>query len=353
MSLSISCAVFEYGLMRWTADGAALLTVAEPTTDTIIRTGVAEITLPRALVAEMAARRRHLTQPPEWAERFETVPGASKAVWWHGVRHIFDQNDFRRLDGPFPEKDPLVLRILVVGDSLTYGTGVPLEWAWPSLLQNILSRTHHVEVMNLGISGAQSEDIALTLNRFIPRLKPDLVIYGVFCNDFLASHTIEGDYEWRVPLPEWLKDLLIERTRLTGFVVRATGQALIGLGIKHDIFDEILAGLGTFQRRFREDVHNMSQLAVERGLPPIVAMVLDQFPAVGGRSQKLTHAAEAALRSAGFDVIETNDFYRDYDGHFMVVSPWEGHPSEEAHAIFATRVADHLLRGTVLDRVRR
>ena len=33
-------------------------------------------------------------------------------------------------------------------------------------------------MLNLGAAGAQSEDIALTLARFVPQLQPDLIIYG-------------------------------------------------------------------------------------------------------------------------------------------------------------------------------
>ena len=45
--------------------------------------------------------------------------------------------------------------------------------------------------------------------------------------------------------------------------------------------------------------------------------------------------AEQAARDAGMDVVDTGEYYEKYSGRRMGVSQWEGHPSEEAHGIFA------------------
>ena len=70
-----------------------------------------------------------------------------------------------------------------------------------------------MEVLNLGVSGNQSEDVLGVLQRFLPELRPDLVIYGVCLNDFLPSNV--GEYQstaYGLPLPAWLMEFVETRS---------------------------------------------------------------------------------------------------------------------------------------------
>ena len=100
--------------------------------------------------------------PPEWARQDVDVPGAVFAYRWHGHLQVYNR-DWMRTLGLYPPKPDGVFRILVVGDSLTYGEGVAAEDAYPALLDTALGPD--VEVLNLGVSGAQSEDIAETVRQ--------------------------------------------------------------------------------------------------------------------------------------------------------------------------------------------
>jgi hypothetical protein len=61
--------------------------------------------------------------PPEWERREAQVPGASLAVYWQGVLHVYN-SDWMRMIGSPPPKNPSSFRVLVLGDSLTYGDGI-------------------------------------------------------------------------------------------------------------------------------------------------------------------------------------------------------------------------------------
>jgi hypothetical protein len=63
--------------------------------------------------------------------------------------------------------------------------------------------------------------------------------------------------------------------------------------------------------------------------------------------------ADAYMKKAGFDLIPAGDYYKSYSGRMMVVSHWEGHPDEEANAIFATRIANHLYGRADLEKYRK
>jgi hypothetical protein len=172
--------------------------------------------LPEEVVRLANARTAVLTLPDAWRRRDAKVEGAASAFFWQGALHLHDEWGFRRLNGPFPAKDPEIFRIMLVGDSLTYGYGVEEQWTFGSLLQHSLQAEYRVEVVNLGASGFQSEDILRVLQNFLPRLDPDLVVYAVCLNDFLPSGERVSDPHL-FPFPETWKEYLWERTRLAAY----------------------------------------------------------------------------------------------------------------------------------------
>ncbi len=82
--------------------------------------------------------------------------------------------------------------ILVFGDSLSAGYGIPHDAAWPNLLSEHLSKTHpHYKVVNASISG---ETTSGGLSRFPAALKahhPDIVILELGANDGLRGTPLD------------------------------------------------------------------------------------------------------------------------------------------------------------------
>jgi lysophospholipase L1-like esterase len=80
------------------------------------------------------------------------------------------------------------LRILTLGDSLTWGTGAEDRDAYPAQLERILQRStgslgRSVEVLNAGVAGTGTGEQALYFAGRLAGLKPHLVILGVYYND--------------------------------------------------------------------------------------------------------------------------------------------------------------------------
>jgi lysophospholipase L1-like esterase len=88
-----------------------------------------------------------------------------------------------RLDSP--EKSRGVVRILVLGDSYTWGANVQSPQTYPKLLEWLLNTAtdgKRYEVLNGAVSGASTED-ELSQLRTAWDVRPDLVVFGYFIND--------------------------------------------------------------------------------------------------------------------------------------------------------------------------
>jgi lysophospholipase L1-like esterase len=95
-------------------------------------------------------------------------------------------------------KAPHVYRIVVLGDSFTWGYGVRERQAYPARLERELNARlrargsgRRVEVVNLGLPGAGPLDYLYHLRHTGLALAPDLVIVGLFANDVNDLYQIE------------------------------------------------------------------------------------------------------------------------------------------------------------------
>jgi hypothetical protein len=144
------------------------------------------------------------------------------------------------------------------------------------------------------------------------------------------------------PLPETWKIFLIAHTRIGALFSEEYDGALRRLHLRGDFFDDILADFEGYQQHFAKDVTEMNKTIEDAKLPPLLAMVVDQFPVYGDRGYKIAKVAEMALARAGAEVITTEDYYRRYSHQSMHISRWEGHPNEVANYIWASMLANEM-----------
>ena len=80
-------------------------------------------------------------------------------------------------------------RVVCIGDSFTFGWGVPVEQCWVRLLEGELRRTAgNVRTVNCGASGAICVDeYALGLRQRFGAFRPDLVVVTICLNDLIPS----------------------------------------------------------------------------------------------------------------------------------------------------------------------
>lgn len=86
-------------------------------------------------------------------------------------------------DIPFEKPDD-VFRILLLGDSFTFGYGVNLEDSYPYLIEkNLQAEGINAEVVNLGVADYGTGEELVMLNNRGLKFDPDLVVVGYWIND--------------------------------------------------------------------------------------------------------------------------------------------------------------------------
>ncbi len=84
-------------------------------------------------------------------------------------------------------------RVLLLGDSFTYGVGVNDDQTFPYYLQeDLTARKYDVEIINSGNPGKGTDYELKLLQTWGAELKPDLVVLGFFMNDYFDN--AEGEY---------------------------------------------------------------------------------------------------------------------------------------------------------------
>ncbi|MGE0865656.1 MAG: SGNH/GDSL hydrolase family protein, partial [Vicinamibacterales bacterium] len=112
--------------------------------------------------------------------------GAGYDGWFAGVPVKINNLGFRDTRDYALAKSPGTVRVLVLGDSVTFGHGATFETTYPYQLELRLKQWRpdvNWQVWNLGVPGYSTADELAYLNEVGDRFNPDLVIVGFYPND--------------------------------------------------------------------------------------------------------------------------------------------------------------------------
>ena len=111
--------------------------------------------------------------------------------WFAGVPVRINSLGFRDRRDYSLEKPASTFRILVFGDSVTFGHGTLDTTTYPYLLEQRLRQWRpdvKWEVWNLGVPGYNTRQELTYLKELGPLAKPDLVVIGFYTNDFTGNN---------------------------------------------------------------------------------------------------------------------------------------------------------------------
>ncbi len=151
-------------------------------------------------------------------------------------RVIINEYGFRGADADLSRNEDC--RVMLLGDSFTYGWGVDYEQTWSALLENALRADGtDARVLNLGIPGGAPPDYAAIAGTAGPLIVPDVVLVGILQGDDMRQITREpgvfprtltfGEQATPAPLAEYVTfhyPHIAERTMLRGLSARRVSQ---------------------------------------------------------------------------------------------------------------------------------
>lgn len=134
----------------------------------------------------------------------------------------FHLNTHGKLRSPPIANPKTRLRILVLGDSCTFGLGVNDDQTWPAQLQvKLHERGMEVEVINAGVPGFSAFQGKAYLEHEGLALKPDLVTICFGIND-AQTWASRSDYETALILGRRSWRSLVRRSRVVSLIQQAT-----------------------------------------------------------------------------------------------------------------------------------
>ena len=289
---------------------------------------------------------------PPWTENLVAVPGPQVFAFKPYASGVFPGNaDPSRTfayrtnleglrDRNRSEKKSGARRVLVMGDSYTWGYAVAEDEAFPQTAERLLKERGYqdIEVINGGVPDYNTRQERQLLERLMPVYRPDAVFLAYVVNDAEPSTAMPTppDETYRHASSWFLTELaeLANRRVLRSRVIPSKKDTIAG---------NYLDGFAADSLKWRDSkqaIREMRDMCTAAGIPFAVLVLPDFTQNFDDRyGWRPIHAAVASwgreLRVPVFDLLIP---FRGED-HLSLFVPWDGHPNAEAHR----RIAEFLV----------
>ncbi|MCU0666264.1 MAG: SGNH/GDSL hydrolase family protein [Candidatus Omnitrophica bacterium] len=276
-----------------------------------------------------------------------------------------EQNQFRVDHARYFVKSPNTFRIIVLGDSYTFGDGVyDAGNIYTACLRRRLKKIYprvNMEVVNLGVGGFSTFNEAELLSKIGPMLKPDLVMVQFVSNDMEISwpryghvHTldyfkIDQDIINNKPVHQWL----LKHSYLYCFI----NEKYFRMQVKYKIpanycVDENYSGW----QQFKYAVNSINAFCYQNNIGSPVFVLFPMFHkgkwTVQTFPEALTHRKVAEfLSQTGIYVLDLLPAYTktNKDLREFWALQLDQHPNEKAHYLAALEIEDFLVKGKIIE----
>jgi lysophospholipase L1-like esterase len=287
--------------------------------------------------------------------------GDERYTWGNLV--VNNHFGFREREFDIPKPDG-VYRVMVLGDSFTWGVGLAEEERYTAVAERLLEDAFpgkKFEVLNFGSPGLSTVDEKDRLNKYIDQVDPDLVVVGFTLNDTQPKS----------------QDYSVEREQLDqrgGYLLRKFTYQLYRFGLRfvaeimRKAFYTPLEQRGviptwetaldrTYDKNsdeweaFEQVLYAIKSASEKRGLPGPIFLVLNQGTSTsqptdyGNPDEELKlylrwyHQAEQAAAQMGFLVYDhETEIAEDLTDEPLSVNPLDAHPSAKLNQIYGEKL---------------
>lgn len=263
------------------------------------------------------------------------------------------------------EKPEDTFRIIVLGDSFTFGHGVSDNEAYPNQLEFVLNQAKQskkYEVLNFGVDdyNTQQEFALLKMRGFA--YNPDMIIIGFYYNDIevkrLNPDPAEPDkvnhVQHRKKLSEYINDFK-RNSYFIRFLSPRVNALLRMMGIEsfgttgqlNDFLaKENIAGWKESQRVLLE----IKKETQQRGANLVVVLLVDALRLDQNYPFRQTHeVVKKFLKGNDIIALDLRDKFDGKDLSRYKVSLLDAHPNAELHGLYAEEIFKFLKKNHLLD----
>lgn len=294
-------------------------------------------------------------------------PNLDRAVWDFTV--VSTNSQGVRHEGDIGPKEPGAIRVVCLGDSVTFGYRVPLVWPerpdqyardqlpYPMLLERALRAANpgrKVEVIALAVPGYTSYQGLLLLRREIDRLRPDVVTVCFGWNDVTLRAATD-----RETMPDGRARLLLRRVTSSSQALTHAALWLQRRRARAEQQQQQQQQQSPPPRvprvpegEFAANVIEVARLARERGARVLVVGTVYRDAVTNPPEAARIRGHRDLLRSAaqvhGVDYLDIPELTEANHPHSKKLFGEVIHPNYEGHRVFANALLKHFAaRGTL------
>lgn len=249
------------------------------------------------------------------------------------IRYKINADGLNQLVNYTPEKPKNTYRIVILGDSFTYGLHVNTEDNYPSQLNNLLNENpickniNSFQVLNLGMEGY---DIGYSVERYKligQKYNPDLVLWFIIDADLYRINELQipKTVYYDAQLKKSGKEVVLEKQGIfnTGWHM-AINDIFKELGGESKIFDLQKKYFSNFSRYYKGSL-----------------LIFDFKPSSDSIAKELAYFKNSRKNTLLY--ADLPSIYNDTKNYLK-----DGHPSPSGDAIIAKNLYNYLIKNNVI-----
>lgn len=253
-------------------------------------------------------------------------------------------------------KDEHVYRILFLGDSFTFGSGIKnLEDTYPKLIEKMLNIEYDsikVEAVIFAKEGYSVLDELNALKRKGLSFEPDLIILGYFLNDAEEKGSKKG-YEdllyAHYIIPYELGDLMYKYSLFYYFLESRLKKMIGSRKSYEDYIEHLYSDSNPYFKQHKKDLEELIKIANTNKIPLLVIMI--PSPGVDFKDYpylKINKYIQEISESNRVSYLDLLPYFQEYEPKDIRISLFDAHMNELGHKIMAYAVLDYLQKNSLL-----
>jgi lysophospholipase L1-like esterase len=247
-------------------------------------------------------------------------------------------------------KPPGTFRVLVLGDSVTLGYGVPVDATYTHALEGLIGAPN-VEVINAGASGWVLADSVAYLEHYGLALEPDMIVAGVTRGDLMApiKYEIRGGvgYEKNANV-SWIPPFAKKMLRHSRLYL-AVARIIMSRDRRDPSESERGEAFAKMWPKAKPTVDRLVTIANEHRLPLLVAYLPISLEVARGVEYPAMIEELSHLDAARFGFVNVLPrFVADDDKRTLYLPMDPAHPTPRGHQLIARVIfEDPFFRGAL------